>query len=338
MLELRKDPVLKRWVIIASGRPVAHTEHRVSEEQRRGRQNCPFCTGAEAETPREVLRVPVAAGPDPEPWAVRVVPNKFPALASEGRLHKSGVGMYDRMTGIGAHEVFIETPLHDTAFAELSIEQLEKVLWAYRSRTDELSRDPRIKYVLVFKNNGRAAGASLEHPHSQLIATPVVPRRVQEELAGAESYYAYKERCVYCDILSQELAARARVCVEGKHFVLLTPFASRFPYEMLLLPKDHQADFTSAGADQLSDLARVLRDGCAAMGRQLDDPPYNFMIHTAPVSHTAREYYHWHIEIIPRLTRVAGFEWGSGFYINPVPPEDAARQLAGTLGQSGPKT
>ncbi|MBI3890566.1 MAG: galactose-1-phosphate uridylyltransferase [Candidatus Wallbacteria bacterium] len=336
MLELRKDPVQKRWVIIASDRPVPQTEHRVSEEQRRGREHCPFCTGSEAQTPREVLRVPVAAGPEPEPWAVRVVPNRFPALVSEGKLKKSGVGMYDRMTGVGAHEVIIETPQHDVAFSELPVEQVEKVLWAYRSRTEELSRDPRIKYVLVFKNNGRVAGASLEHPHSQLIATPVVPRRVHEELSGAESYFTYKERCVYCDILSQELATRVRVCAESPHFALLTPFAARFPYEMVLLPKEHQADFAQTGVGQLADLARMLRDACRAMRSQLDDPPYNFMVHTAPVHHTARDYYHWHIEIIPRLSRIAGFEWGSGFYINPMPPEEAARRLAEAIAAGNP--
>ncbi len=336
MPELRKDPVTRRWVIIATDGLKGPRDYVVPKDPPRSVKSCPFCQGGEPDTMPEILAYRDAGLPANSPeWFVRVMPNKFPALRIEGDFVKSGVGMYDRMTGIGAHEVIVETPDHGSSLAMLSCDEIAKVLWAYRERLEDLRRDRRFKYALIFKNWGRAAGASLEHCHSQLIATPVVPKLVLEEIAGAESYYQYKERCVYCDILRQELATGERICRESRHFVALAPFASRFPFEVTLIPRAHESDFTQMTPEQVADLATVLREVVGSFRTVLDDPPYNYILHTLPLHHPQSEAYHWHFEILPRLTKVAGFEWGSGFYINHTPPEDAARYLASGAAPQG---
>ena len=234
------------------------------------------------------------------------------------------------MNGIGAHEVVIETPEHDKDFADLPVEHIEQILNAYRERAMDLHRDRRLRYVLIFKNHGAGAGATLEHPHTQLIATPIVPKILQEELDGARRYFELKERCVFCDIVQQETAENEgrRVVSTSERFVVVEPFAPRFPFETWILPRQHDASFpvlTDIG--ELRDLAVTLKDTLQRLNRALDRPPFNFVIHTAPVSEGESEYYHWHLEITPTLTRVAGFEIGSGFHINPTPPEDAAQYL-----------
>ena len=325
MSQLRKDPVTKRWVIIASRREFAweSVPGAAAEEARAADPTvCPFCPGAEGRTPPDIL-----TGHGPDGWQVRVVANKFPALQIEGTLNKAGQGIYDKMNGIGAHEVIIEHPRHDASFATFTPDEVGRILWAYRERSLDLRRDRRFKYLLLFKNSGRSAGASLEHTHSQLIATPVVPKRVIEELSGAENYYAYKERCVWCDIIRQELTTRNRIVAENDAFVALTPFASRFPYEVMVLPKEHHADFGEISDREMGLLALLLKQTIAGLLRALKDPPYNYVVHTSPVGTPPPESFHWHIEIIPRLTRLAGFEWGSGFYVNPTSPEDACRRL-----------
>jgi UDPglucose--hexose-1-phosphate uridylyltransferase len=257
------------------------------------------------------------------------VPNKFPALKIEGALDKQGLGMFDMMNGIGAHEVIIDTPDHFRDMADLNYAETEEVIWAYLGRSIDLRRDSRFKYILIFKNYGKAAGASLEHPHSQLIALPIVPKRVIEELDGAAQYYEYKERCVFCDILRQEREDNDRIVAQNDHFLAFCPFVSRFPYEIWVMPRKHMSDFSSLGRDYVASLARVLRDSLARMKGLLSDPPYNFIIHTSPINGHEREDFHWHVEIMPKLAKIAGFEWGSGFYINPVPPHVAAANLRG---------
>jgi UDPglucose--hexose-1-phosphate uridylyltransferase len=256
-----------------------------------------------------------------------VVPNKFPALRIEGEVDATGEGLYDRMNGVGAHEVVIETPDHGASLATMPAEAVAEVLLAFRERMLDLKKDPRFEYVLVFKNHGEAAGASLEHAHSQLIATPIIPVMVAEELAGAAHYFALKERCVWCDIVRQERRDGRRRVLEASGFVALAPFAPRFPFETWVLPIRHRAAYEESDVDELRGLAVVLGDFLRRMNRVLGDPPFNFMLHTAPLRDGRTDSYHWHLEIIPKLTRVAGFEWGSGFFINPMPPEDAAAAL-----------
>jgi UDPglucose--hexose-1-phosphate uridylyltransferase len=289
---------------------------------------CPFCPGQEGMTPPEVMAYrPPSSAPNSGGWTLRVVPNKFPALMIEGHLDRQGEGLYDKMNGVGAHEVIIETPLHDQAFANLDVGTIENVLWAFRDRIVDLRRDARFRYVMVFKNHGAAAGATLAHSHSQLIALPVVPVNVAEEMAGAKQYYEFKERCVFCDIIKQELADRRRVIYENPGFVVLAPFAPKFPFETWILPKVHGAAFEDAQRVELAQAADALRTALCKLNVALESPPYNFIVHSAPFGDKDPPHYHWHFEIMPTLTKVAGFEWGSGFYINPTPPEDAAAFL-----------
>jgi UDPglucose--hexose-1-phosphate uridylyltransferase len=327
MPELRKDPVVGRWVIIATERARRPSDF-APEPVRPVGSACAFCEGNEDKTPPEIL-----AGRSPESrpngpgWSYRVVANKFPALRIEGELEPSGEGLFDRMNGVGAHEVVIETPTHSASLATLSADAVTDVLFACRERVVDLKKDPRFEYVLVFKNHGEPAGASLEHPHSQLIATPIIPIMVAEEVAGAARYYELKERCVWCDILRQERRGGRRTIVEAGGFIALAPFAPRFPFETWILPTVHRAAFEESGVDELRGLAGLLGDFLRRLDRVLGEPPFNFMLHTAPLRGTELESFHWHLEVIPKLTRVAGFEWGSGFFINPVPPEDAAAAL-----------
>jgi UDPglucose--hexose-1-phosphate uridylyltransferase len=205
--------------------------------------------------------------------------------------------------------------------------QIEEVLWAFKDRVNDLKRDRRFKYIILFKNHGEAAGASLEHPHCQLIALPVIPKRVKEEVDGAKLFFEMKERCIFCDIIRQERDTGERVVGENEHFITVAPYASRFPFEMWLLPKVHGSSYENNQSSMYASLARMLKDALMRLDAALDRPAYNFMIHTSPIGEEINDHYHWHIEIIPKLTKVAGFEWGTGFYINPTPPEEAARFL-----------
>jgi UDPglucose--hexose-1-phosphate uridylyltransferase len=260
-------------------------------------------------------------------WSMRVVPNKFPVLEIEGDLEREGEGLFDRMQGIGAHEVVIETPEHALSMTALSEHSIEQVLWAFRDRVIDLKNDKRLRYVLIFKNQGESAGATLEHTHSQLIALPVVPKRVQEEIEAAQRYYEFKERCVFCDLIRQEIKGGTRVVTETDDFVVIEPYAPRFPFETWILPRQHRSHYENADAHQLKNLAWVLKTTLKKLEKVLERPPYNLIVHTAPLQEAANAHYHWHIEIIPKLTRVAGFEWGTGFYINPTPPEESAQFL-----------
>jgi UDPglucose--hexose-1-phosphate uridylyltransferase len=325
--ELRKDPITGRWVIIATDRAKRPGDFSRESVVIRGMRFCPFCPGNEAKTPPEVLAYRSNGAPNDSTWSLRVVPNKFPALRVEGELNRHGEGLYDKMTGIGAHEVVIESPIHDATLAELDEKKIEDMLWAFRDRMVDLKRDRRLRYVVVFKNHGEAAGATLEHTHSQLIAMPVVPKRVQEEIDGARRYYEFKERCVWCDIAAQEVETGGRVVIETDRFLAVAPYAARFPFETWVLPRNHESHFETSEVVVVQNLAWVLRTLLRKIDKVLERPPYNFVMHTAPVQEAPMAHYHWHIEIIPKLTRVAGFEWGTGFYINPTPPEEAAKFL-----------
>jgi UDPglucose--hexose-1-phosphate uridylyltransferase len=330
MPELRKDPIVGRWVIIATERARRPHDYQVERDAPRVGL-CPFCPGQEDKTPRELLAYRPADGPasrrDAPGWNLRVFPNKFPALMIEGDLDRAGDGVYDRMNGVGAHEVIVETPSHGKSFAQLSQAEIEGVLGAYRERLLDLKRDMRFRYVMIFKNHGSAAGASLEHSHSQLIALPVVPKHVAEEMKGAADYYQYKERCVFCDIVRQELSQRARLVYQNSDFVVIEPYAPKFPFETWVLPRRHRAAFEDCDRGEYAGLADAMRVSLTKLHRALDDPPFNFILHSAPFHDRESASYHWHVEIMPTLSKVAGFEWGSGFYINPTPPEEAARFL-----------
>jgi UDPglucose--hexose-1-phosphate uridylyltransferase len=324
MPEFRKDPIMGRWVIISTDRGKRPSSFGNIPKQEDPKM-CPFCPGNEFSTPPEVLAYREnGSQPNKPGWFLRVISNKYPALRVEGQLERQPMGIYDKMNGIGAHEVIIETPHHAMDLADLPVVEIKSVLWAYRDRILDLQRDRRFKYILIFKNHGEAAGASLEHSHSQLIATPIIPKKVEEEIEGAKRYYEFKERCIFCDIVRQELTDKERIVNDYGDFVAFEPYASRFPFETWLMPKQHISHLVDFADDDYIYLAEAIRDVLNRMRVALNNPPFNFILHTAPIGHDYDELFHWHIEIIPKLTKVAGFEWGSGFYINPTLPEDAA--------------
>jgi UDPglucose--hexose-1-phosphate uridylyltransferase len=330
MPELRKDPVVGRWVIISTERS-RRPGHYTPEPSNGDRSFSPFVTGREEMTPPEVFAIrsdgSLRNGPG---WMVRVVPNKFPALEIEGSLDRRGEGLYDKMNGVGAHEVVIETPDPEAQLADLPVEQIQRVLIAWRERMRDLKNDSRLRYALVFKNHGAGAGATIHHSHSQIIATPIIPRMVQEELDGSRRYFELKERCVFSDIIDQETGEGQgrRVVSSTARYIALAPFAPRFPFETWILPVTRRAAYHTIDDDgEMMELAGLLKDTLGRLNAALDTPPYNLVLHTAPLGEPDLPYFHWHLEIMPKLTRVAGFEIGSGFYINPTPPEDAAQFL-----------
>jgi UDPglucose--hexose-1-phosphate uridylyltransferase len=326
MTELRKDPIVGRWVIISTER--AKRPHEYPQEPAPRREGiCPLCPGSERMTPPEILAYRQGGQPNDPNWTLRVVSNKFPALRIEGDLGKAADGIYDRMNGIGAHEVVIESERHDVDLFDLPEKRFEDVLWVYRERLLDLKKDHRFKSVIIFKNHGSAAGASLTHSHSQLIALPVVPKRVIEEMTGCRDYYRFRDRCAFCDIIVQEMEQKSRIVEEGSEFIAFAPYAPRFPFETWIVPKRHQCAYEMIEQEQVRALSAVFRRTLRRLNLALENPPFNFIIHSAPFQEGAADFYHWHVEIMPKLTKVAGFEWGSGFYINPTPPEESAKYM-----------
>ena len=337
MPELRRGATNHRWVIVAPERDQRPSdfEQRGTELADQGPANCVFCAGNEDKTPAEVYRSPTSDG---KGWNVRVVPNKFPALQPYDELGRESVeGIFDRMNGVGAHEVIIETPDHCSAIPDLPEEQVIRIVDTYIHRLKSLMENPWFRYVLLFKNHGKEAGASLLHPHSQIIATPIVPEEIRDSLNIAKSYYERKERCLFCDVMLAELKSGERIVEDRDGFVTWAPYDSRFPFELVIYPQQHSHDFTTMDASQRAGLARVLIRTTQRLKILLGDVPYNFVLKTTPnpISRpgkpgywaTLQYDYHWRIAVIPRLTRVAGFEWGTGFYINPMPPESSAEYL-----------
>ncbi len=325
MPEIRKDPIIGRWVIISTERRKRPSGFIQQPSKSIKNSFCPFCPGSEDKTPPEILAYREKnSKANSAGWTLRTVPNKFPALKIEGDLKREGDGVYDKMSGIGAHEVIIESPNHQDSLSTLSDKRFEDMLWAYRDRIVDLKKDSRLRYILIFKNQGEQAGATLEHTHSQLIALPIVPKRVAEELDGSLEYFNFKERCVFCDIIRQEISQGVRVIDENHDFIAFAPYASISPFETWIIPKQHEASFENATKHQYESLATIFRNTLKRIDRALDSPPYNFILHTSPLNQSGIEYFHWHFEIMPKLSAIAGFEWGSSFFINPTPPEEAA--------------
>ena len=333
MPELRKDYVTDTWVVFSPSRSRRPSDYE-SQTRATAKSGCPFCPGHEGMTPPEILAYRKEGPPNSPGWWIRCVPNAYPALQIEGELHRRITPIFHSMNGIGAHEIIVETPDHDAHLAELSDFQAQEVITAYKQRYLDLTRDKRFRYILIFKNHGEPAGASISHPHSQLIATPIVPRRVTDEVNGVTRYYeATGGVCLYCDLVATELREGARIVSENGAFVALSPFAARFPFETWILPKNHEMAFEDLTDAERAPLASMIKDVLGRLDHILGDPPFNYYIHTSPCDHREVRY-HWHLEITPRLTRMAGFERGTGFYINSVMPEDAASILRGEVGAS----
>jgi UDPglucose--hexose-1-phosphate uridylyltransferase len=340
MSRMRKDVFTGRWVIVAETEAVQPSNFHFKPFVRHT-AFCPFCETNEASTPPEVfaIRRPGAMANGPG-WSVRVVPNSHPQLRVEGELGRRGEGFHDLMNGVGAHEIVAETPRHDRSLHELEPDEISEVIRAYVARITDLERDKRMRYVLIFKNHGEEAGAhTIFHSISQLMALPVTPRTIKTKLIMARDYYAQKERCIYCDVLEQELNREKRLVAENCDFVAFSPFASRFPFEMCVLPKLHNSAFSRISDLEKQNLARILREILQKLDNTLGQPPYNLLLQDRPFVRPRKGYwetieadFHWHLEILPQVARVTGFEWASGFFYNPVPPETAARCLASRVG------
>ncbi len=337
MTELRKDPIDGTWVIVSGERRRRPMALRgLSPHPEPG--SCPFCPGNEAETPKEVFAVrPASSVPDAPGWEIRVFPNKYPALLPGGDFVERTDGVYLSAAGVGVHEVIVETPLHGLHLADMEEDHLALLLQVYARRIRQLSEDPRVRYVLVFRNHGFLAGATKSHPHSQVLALPRVPEKVERELCGARRYFERHGRCVFCDVLEREGRDRTRVILENDGFVALAPYASRVPYEFAVYPRRHASRFEEIGEEETSLLAGIVRAVLGRVRDALGDPAFHYVLHTAPATgpvpspdiERLEVSYHWHLEVLPRLTSLAGFEWGSGMYINVVPPEEAAEHLRG---------
>jgi len=334
--ELRHCAIKNRWTIVAPERQQRPGEGVLSDTTKPiSVENDPFAAGHEAQTAPEIFRLP--AETTGKPWQVRVFANSFPALRVEGEVVREAVGLNDRVSGVGAHEVIVETREPGIELADLQVEEIQLILEAYRARLLDLRRDLRLRYILIFKNKGREAGASVPHAHSQLIATPIIPTVVVNELNSCREHFSRRERCLFCDLIGQEQRLAERICLETERYIAMAPFAASTPFETWILPKEHRHDFALSSDDQLRGMAVILRDFLRRVRVLLDDPPYNLVLHTAPNVHprpgrpdywsTIEHDYHWHFEFAPRTNRLAGFEWGSGYSINPTPPEEAAKLL-----------
>lgn len=330
MPELRQDPLTNTWVIIASERSKRPSDFASKKEGKKEPGTCPFCLGNEHMTPPEILAYRENGPANAGGWSLRVFPNKFAALQIENSTHKDSVGVYEKMDGFGAHEVIVETPDHNRPLHEETEEHIFGILKAWQSRYLDLEKDSRIKYTQLFKNHGPVAGASLAHPHSQLIATPLVPKNVMLEMEGMQRFHSKEGKCFFCETIAFEKKEGTRVIAQNDAFLAFCPYAARFPFETWIVPQKHSEHFAHTSDADFRALASILKQTISSLSKSLDDPPYNLVVHSAPYQLEEGQHYHWHIEILPRLTTVAGFEWGTGFYINPTPPESAAEYLRTT--------
>ena len=339
MSELRQDPTTREWVIIAperARRPQTRPKERTADELPDWEESCPFCPGNESETPPEVFRLPLLE--KALSWDVRVVPNRYAALMLNGNTVRiRDTHFFHKMDGFGMHEVVIETPSHNTPTALMTYLQVEKVLTAYHDRYNALKKNRQFKFISIFKNHGWMSGISLSHPHSQLVATPVAAPYYRRKFDVALYYYDDVDSCLYCDLLTGELERGQRIVAETEKFVVLHPFASHVPWETWIIPKGHCASFGLLPEADLSELAMVLKDTLFCLYWGLDNPDFNLMVDTTSTEDEVAPYYHWHIRIVPRLTTIAGFEMGSGIYINTAVPEETAalmRQVASTCAEA----
>jgi UDPglucose--hexose-1-phosphate uridylyltransferase len=328
MPELRHNILTREWVIIATERARRPEDFIKKKKEKKTIPahvpTCPFCPGNEKMTPPETYVVR-----DGDGWRVRVTPNKFAALAYEGERRRSIHGIRRTVTGVGIHEIIIETPDHGKSTALLEDAQVETIIQTYLNRFKFASADSRIEQVTIFKNHGEAAGTSLEHPHSQMIAAPVITSQLRDRLINALKHFDEFGECIFCRVLDQELKESTRVVLETPHFVSFVQYAALTPFSMLIMPRRHMACFAEISDAEAADLARNLRCTLAKLYHGLDDPDFNYCIRTAPLEYTGVKYYHWYLSIIPRLTKMAGFELGSGMFINVSLPEENASFLRG---------
>ena len=325
---LRQDPTTKDWVIIATDRgkrPDDFQRTIVASALPTHDPTCPFCPGQESLTPSAIIRYPQDSSLD---WGVRVVPNKYAAVSLNVEPYRQESGLFFReMGGVGHHEVIIESPQHDHRLSLMTDHEVELVLQACHERYCALRQDPQVKSIVLFKNHGERAGTSLIHPHSQIVGTPVAPLLVRKKYEVAISHFDDTGRCLYRDLVDKERAAEVRVLFESTRFVVFHPFASRVPFETWIAPKCEESTFGHVEAGHLAELANVLKRTLKGLDDALGNPDFNYILHSAPPEDDTKHYFLWHIQILPRVSTIAGFELGSGIFINTILPEDAAAHM-----------
>ncbi len=328
MSSLRFDVTTGDWIIFAperARRPNQHKQDRVSPPPAPDAKFCPFCPGNEGASTKEIHTI---RDPSSGAWQVRVIANKFPALRIEDDINRHEDGrLFRRMGGCGAHEVVIESPEHDVYLAHQSAAQIERVLITLHQRFNDLMRDLRFQTIIIFKNHGEGAGTSIRHPHCQIIATPVVPRLMRLKHRVAIDYFDQMGRCLYVDLLNDEIIERDRILLDNDQYTAVMPYASHVPYQIRIFPKRREASFGHADPASFSALAQLLKAVLQKLHYGLNDPDYNMTLNTVPRGDEDEEYFNWHIDILPRLTNPAGFELGSGMAINVVLPEEACQSL-----------
>jgi UDPglucose--hexose-1-phosphate uridylyltransferase len=326
MPELRQNIATKEWVIIATERATRPEElvqplRPTTEDRPEWEEGCPFCPGNE-ELDLEVMRIP-----ERDPWQLRVVRNKYPALELEGERMRTFEGVHRQISGVGYHEVLVESPLHNTCPALESAIEVSLMLEAFKIRGREIAQDQRIEQIIYFKNHGDRAGTSLVHPHTQLIGLPVVPYSIRARAEEARRYFDDTGRCVLCHMLSDELKDDQRVVAKSKFFAAFIPYAALSPFHIWILPRRHESNYLNATAHELADLGGLMRRVLRKLYVGLRDPDHNYVIRSAPLHDLGSEYLHWYVTIVPRVTRSAGFELGSGMFINVALPETSAAFL-----------
>jgi UDPglucose--hexose-1-phosphate uridylyltransferase len=325
MNEIRQDKATKQWVIVATARGKRPNDFRRAKEERKQLPShdpgCPFCPGNEKFLPSILMEAPF---PKSDSWQTRVVPNKFPALTPEGDTRRFVEGIYVAMQGYGRHEVIVESPFHNRQIATMSSQEVEVIVETYHKRHLDLLREHRNMMIIIFRNHGLHAGTSLMHPHSQIIVTGMVPNYIRWKEEEAQRYFDEWGRCVYCDILKFEMEDQRRVVLENSSFLAFVPFAAEVPFEVCIMPKVHQANFSAISDRSKSDLSVILQGVLARLHGRLGDPDYNYVIHTSSRNIMNEPQLHWFLQIRPRLTTQAGFEIGSGICINPSLPEEDA--------------
>ncbi len=328
MPEFRQNMVSKEWVIIATERAKRPDQFLQKKEVKASlpahKEDCPFCPGNESKTPPSVFSIEKNGA-----WSLRVVPNKFAALQSHLTTDRKHEGRFLKADGFGIAEVVIETPYHNRTIATMDMQEVKNTVRAYKERYLILSKTARIDLITIFRNYGERAGTSLEHPHSQIIATPIVPPHVRNPLYQSQLACDAFGDCIYCGMMEEEHRRQARVVEETQYFLVLCPFASRSPFETRIYPKVHRSSFVSISDEELDDFASVLQKTLKRLYVGLNDPDYNYIIRSAPIEDSDVKYHHWYLVIVPKLTTPAGFEIGTGIYINTTLPEECAEFLRG---------
>lgn len=320
--EIRQNKATKEWVIYAPSRGKRPRDFRQQQSERMNLpvldKSCPFCPGNEAKLPGIIMQMPEDSAAT---WQTRVVPNKFPALTPDGNTGRQQEGIYVTMPGNGRHEVIIESPFHNQQIAQMTTEEVSRVVETYHRRYVELMKAHENMMTIIFRNHGARAGTSLIHPHSQVIVTSFVPHYIRWREEEAQRYFDEWGRCVFCDMLDYERRDGRRVVMDTETFLAFVPFAAEVPFEINVMPKNHRADFGNISDEEKADLAKMLREILSRIYHKLNDPDYNYIIHSSARYRAGEPQVHWYLQIRPRLTTRAGFEIGSGISINPSLPE-----------------